>query len=83
MAKLGGDRGLAQEAPPEALVVRELEGKDLQRGGPAGRLALDQVDRAARPLADELEHAVAGEDRSDGQLPAHGAQGSPRCTRRG
>jgi hypothetical protein len=33
---------------------------------------LGQVDGATGALADELDDAVAREDRADGQLPAHG-----------
>ena len=73
MAQVGGDRRLAQEAPPEAIVVRQFVGKHLQRDPLAPLLLLGQVDGAAGALADELDDAVTAEDRADGQLPAHGS----------
>jgi hypothetical protein len=72
MAQAGGDRRLAQKAPPEAIVVRQLVGKHLQRDPLAPLLLLGQVDGATGALANELDDAVTREDRADGQLPAHG-----------
>ena len=71
-SQAGGDRRLAQEAPPEAIVARQFVGEHLQRDPLAALLLLGQVDGATRALADELDDAVAREDRADGQLPAHG-----------
>jgi len=72
MAQPRGDRRLAQEAPPEAIVVRQFVGKHLQRDPRARLLLLGQVDDATGAAADELDDAVTREDRTDGQLPAHG-----------
>jgi hypothetical protein len=72
MAQAGGDRRLAQEAPPEAIVARQFVGKHLQRDPLAPLLLLGQVDGATGPRAGELDDAVTREDGADGQLPAHG-----------
>jgi hypothetical protein len=71
MPQSGRDLRLAQEAPPHAVVARQAVGQDLERDAPAVADPLGPVHRTARAFADELDDAIARQDRADGQLPAH------------
>ena len=61
MVEAGGDLGLADEALPERVVIRELWTEDLQRDLAAQPDVLRQVDDRHPATADDAHHAMSGE----------------------
>ena len=61
MVEAGGDLGLADEALPERIVIRELWTEDLQRDFAAQPDVLRQVDDRHPATADDAHHAMSCE----------------------
>ena len=69
-SSVGRELRLAQEALPEALVVRELGREQLERDPPPVRV-LGEVDGAHRALREQLTDPESADDAAGRTLDAH------------